>query len=472
MKLLRPATAIQSSVIDDLDKENGGQHPLTGEREIMHGNAACIQKESGASEVSIRKNKPAKSLGIVEFPRGILIVEDEGIVAADIERSLRALGYRVRGSVPSAEEALDKVAEVQPELVLMDIVLAGPMDGVAAADAIRERFNIPVIYLTSHTDLSTVQRAKQTEPYGYVVKPFDVRTLRVGIETALCRHEAETRLKEVQRQAEAERMRLEEQLRQSQKNETVGQFVNAIAHDFNNLLMPILGYTELMQESLNIADPLRTKLNMIQSCAQRAADLTRYLLSFSRKRMLEMTLTNLNEVLTKFRPIFQRLIPEDIKLEICLDPKTVQVKVDPMQIEQLVMNLAVNARDAMEGGGTLTIETSSIRLHTDPAPGTRGLRPGHYSVLKVRDTGTGMDQKTLARIFEPFFTTKPNGKGTGLGLATVRSIVKQHGGWIDVESHPGHGTVFTIYLPKAETISPTAEALLRDVHEAFGRHPR
>jgi len=247
-----------------------------------------------------------------------------------------------------------------------------------------------------------------------------------------------------------DRKQLEEQFRQAQKMEAVGRLAGGIAHDFNNLLMVIQGYADLLAERLPAGESLRRNAEQIQTAAQRASALTRQLLAFSRKQIMEPKVLSVHAVVSEMEKMLRRLIGEDIDLVTSTMPDLWLVKADRGQIEQVIMNLAVNARDAMPSGGRLTIETANVELDALTSHPTIALAPGKYVVLSVTDNGCGMDEKTQAHIFEPFFTTKEKGKGTGLGLATVYGVVKQSGGYVWVYSEPGHGTTFKIYLPKIE----------------------
>jgi two-component system, cell cycle sensor histidine kinase and response regulator CckA len=256
-----------------------------------------------------------------------------------------------------------------------------------------------------------------------------------------------------------QRRQLEVQLWRSQKMEAVGRLAGGIAHDFNNLLTVITGYSDLVLANMHANEPRRQMIEEIKNAGERASSLTRQLLAFSRRQVLAPRPLDLNAVVTNLDKLLRRLIGEDIGVLNTLEPALWTVKADPGQIEQVLVNLAVNARDAMPGGGTLTIKTSNAVIDADGARAYNPpMIPGEYVLLRVSDTGCGMDQKTQALIFEPFFTTKPEGQGTGLGLSTVYGIVKQSGGYIWVESDAGRGATFSIYLPRSnEAVLPETE---------------
>ncbi len=254
-----------------------------------------------------------------------------------------------------------------------------------------------------------------------------------------------------------ERERTEEQLRekeeqflQAQKMEAIGRLAGGVAHDFNNILATIIVYSDLLLHDLKEGDPLRNDVEEMRRAADRAASLTRQLLAVSRRQVLEPKVLNLNDIVNSMEQMLQRLIGEDIELVTALSPDLGNVRADSDQIGQVIMNLVVNSKDAMPGGGRLMIETSNVSPDDSYAREHMSVTPGPYVMLAVADTGCGMDENTKSKVFEPFFTTKEKGRGTGLGLSTVYGIIKQSGGNISVQSELGKGTTFKIYLPRVE----------------------
>lgn len=497
----------------------------------------------------------------------IFIVEDEILVARDLEQQLTALGYTVVGIAASGEEALEQIERLQPQLVLMDIRLQGKMDGIATADVLRQQFSLPVVYLTAHADQATVARARITEPFGYILKPFEERELSTVVEMALYKHQAEQKLRASERRyamtlqsigdgviatdangyitlmnpvaekltgwamSEASgkaltavfaiihaetrlpianpvrqvlrdgvavglgddtvlqsrggdaliieasaapitddhgqctgvvlvfhdvtaRRRTEQQLRetenhlhQARKMDAIGRLAAGIAHDFNNQLTVINGYSRLLVRSMQGEDTRLTYLNRILAAGDRAEQLTHQLLAYSRRQVLQPQIINLNQIVIDTEQMLSRLIGEHIEIKIDLAPTLAQINADPTQFGQVLMNLVLNARDAMPNGGTVTISTANTVLAHEQLIRFPDLHPGPYVMLSVTDTGTGMTEEVRSQLFEPFFTTKEQGKGSGLGLATTYGIVKQSGGDIDVQSTVNHGSQFTIYIP-------------------------
>jgi len=265
-----------------------------------------------------------------------------------------------------------------------------------------------------------------------------------------------------------ERARLEEQVRQSQKMEAVGRLATGVAHDFNNLLTIVTGYSELLLASRNLDERQRTSLEEIRRAADRGGALTGQLLAFSRRRPLETRRISLNELLLGMERMLRRLIGEDINLVTIPAASPDTVECDPGRLEQVILNLAVNARDAMADGGTLTIETATASVGKGPQSGHLGVPAGRYVTLSVADTGSGMDEETRKHVFEPFFTTKAPGRGTGLGLATAYGTVNQMGGAIGISSEPGHGTTVQIYVPLAKEKGQAAR--LKPASKATSAH--
>ena len=243
---------------------------------------------------------------------------------------------------------------------------------------------------------------------------------------------------------------LEDQLRQSQKMEAVGMLAGGVAHDFNNLLTIINGYSQLLISATNSGDPNRQAVEQILNAGERAAELTNQLLAFSRRQAPKPKVIDLNSLVAGLGVMLRRLIGESIELSLSLESNAGRVRADPGQIEQVLMNLVINARDAMPAGGAIQVSTHMVTLTQPGAGRLQNLRAGRYALLEVRDTGKGMDAATVARLFEPFFTTKPEGRGTGLGLSTVLAIVTRAGGAIDVVSQPGAGAVVRVHLPRVD----------------------
>jgi two-component system, cell cycle sensor histidine kinase and response regulator CckA len=360
--------------------------------------------------------------------------------------------------VSQLEMGIARLAHGTIDLVLLDLSLPDS-HGLETVDKVQTQApNVPIVVLTGLDDEALADQAVRWGAQDYLVKgQLDRSYLTRAIRYAMERKQAERAL-----------LQSEAKLRHSQKMEGIGQLAGGIAHDFNNLLTVINSYSDMLLGDIGFEKPfLRNGLDQIKEAGHRAASLTRQLLAFSRQQVLEPKILDLNESVSNMAKLLRRLIGEDIALTLCPHPALGRVKADPGQVEQIIMNLAVNARDAMPRGGQLTIETMNVELDSASARAHQPVKAGSYVVLAVSDTGCGMDKEVQARIFEPFFTTKEPGKGTGLGLATVYGIVTQSGGNIWVSSELGRGTTFNIYLPRVEGeaerlgVSPVPDAALQ-----------
>jgi signal transduction histidine kinase len=394
-------------------------------------------------------------------PPSILIVEDDEGVALLQRRALERRGYNVR-SATSGPETISAVQQGAVDLIVMDYRLPDSTTGLDLLGTLKALgYEPPIIMVTGFSNETTAIEAlrkgfrhfvpKTTEYLDYLPDAVERVLKAVQTEQQLVEHVAR-----LQREI-AERKLLEDQLRQAQKMEAIGQLAGGVAHDFNNLLTIIIGYSDVLSASDDATPQQREMLQEIQQAAERAALLTRQLLAFSRKQILSPRNVNLNEIVGNMEKMLQRLIGEDIAIHTKLSPGLDTISADPGQLEQVVMNLIVNARDAMPLGGDIGIETANVQLDEIYAGARLEGQPGHYVMMAISDSGSGMDEATKARIFEPFFTTKEPGKGTGLGLATVYGIVKQSGGNILVYSEPGLGTTFKLYFPVAKSVAAKPE---------------
>ncbi len=503
----------------------------------------------------------------------IQIVEDDGLVAEDIRRSLEESGFAVSRAVPTAVQALESAKEDSPDLVLMDIKLKGDMDGTEAALKIHDLYDIPIIYLTAYCDTDVLEKAKLCGPFGYIVKPFDDRELKTTIEIALYKHAMEKRLKDSEqwllttlnsigdgvittdttgmitfinpvaesltgwnisealnqsldnvfqiinestgqpvgglarkvidegrvlsldnttllirrnstdkvligdsaapiRNKKGEitgtvivfrdithKRRMEEHLLTSQKMQSVGTLAGGIAHEFNNILGGIMGYTELALEDIPADSPGRDSLEEISKLSDRARDVIKQLLMFSSKSWQERTVLQPHLPVASGLRVLRATTPASIEIRSDISENTGPIMGDPIQLQQVLVNLCLNAVQALEGASGGLIEVGLWPVVPDAALLEKcpELSVREYTQLTVTDNGTGIEPEILHQIFDPFFTTKDVGKGSGLGLAVVHGIVKNHGGTIHVSSTPGRGTTVTAFFPKARAEQTVAD---------------
>ena len=383
----------------------------------------------------------------------VLVVEDSENDSHLVVRELERAGYEITHLRVDSRDSLRAALDTcRWDIVISDYNIPG-FNGTQALAMVREtQEELPFIFVSGSIGEETAVAAMRAGANDYVMKN-NLTRLVPAIEREL--REARAR---------SERQGLEDQLRQAQKMEAVGRLAGGVAHDFNNILTAILGYSQLIQQQLGTDHELSREIGEVEKAATRAAALTRQLLAFSRRQVLQLRVLDLNEVVEGIENMLRRLIGADVDLSIAYGVDLGRVKADAGQVEQVLMNLIVNARDAMPEGGKLTIETANVDL----AAGRADAAPGSYVTLAVIDTGTGMDEATRARIFEPFFTTKESGRGTGLGLSTVHGIVKQSGGTIEVRSELGSGTTFTVYLPRVEAAMEARRAPKRQGEMASG----
>jgi two-component system cell cycle sensor histidine kinase/response regulator CckA len=376
----------------------------------------------------------------------VLILEDSPVDAEltvmELRRAKLALEFE---RVYDADAMRAALASAKWDIVLSDWSMPG-FSALDALDVLRETGeDIPLIIVSGTVGEDMAVDAMRAGARDYVLKDRLAR-LAPAIEREL----RECHARRAQRQAEEALRESERQRRQAQKMEAIGRLAGGIAHDFNNVLSVILSYGDMMLAEMKPDDRMRSDVEEIHRAGRRAADLTRQLLTFSRQQVLEPKVLDLNEVLLRMDRMLQRILGADVDLVSLPAPSLGRVRVDPTSIEQVIMNLVVNARDAMPTGGKLTLETGNVVLDETYARDHVDVQPGAYVMFAATDTGTGMDRATLARIFEPFFTTKEKGKGTGLGLSTVFGIVKQSSGSVWVYSEVGKGTSFKVYLPRVD----------------------
>lgn len=383
--------------------------------------------------------------------QNILIVGDDKSAYKNLGLILEGNAYMIY-TAGTGEEALEEAKGRAFRAAFLDMELPD-MKGTALLGPLREiQPDMMSIMVTNHADLENAMQALSKGASAYVVKPLNsdevLAILGKAFETQRLLMENK-RLHEEARRQPAER-EPDEQFFQSREMEAMGRLAGGVAHDFNNLLTTIMGHSDIILMDLKVDDPIRQDLLGIKGAADRAASLTRQLQAFSRRQVLQPTVLDLNRVIKDMEERLRKLLGEDVKLSSVLGPDIGYVKADPEKMEQVILDLAANAGDAMPDGGKLTIETARVDLDDSYARKGRIVEAGRYIMMAVSDTGVGMDKDTQTQIFEPFFTTKDKGRGIGWGLSAVYGIVKQSGGFIRVYSEPGQGATFRIYFPRVE----------------------
>ena len=371
----------------------------------------------------------------------VLVVEDEGLIAEELRERLVRMGMVVAGVAASAEEAIAFANEMEPTLVLMDIRLKGRTDGISAAATIRKRHQIPVIFITAHSDPVTVERAKQVDPAGYLIKPFTEQELIVAIQMALHRHSTE---------------QIARRLVDTQRIESLGRMAASVAHAFSNLLVPIMGNASVAALEVDPESPTGVRLERISAAAERAAELCRQMRAYTGSGQIEVGLHDVNEIIMEIRDLLQVAVrPGRATLAFELADDLPEVRADRSQIQQIIMNLVLNAAEAVTTNGAIAVRTRFASGSV--ADGRLNLSiSGDQVLIEVVDNGCGIDDRIRPHIFEPFFTTRFMGRG--LGLSAVQGIVRGHGGAITLESQSGVGSTLRVHLPVAAH-APGAEEI-------------
>jgi signal transduction histidine kinase len=374
----------------------------------------------------------------------ILVLDDDEALRNLIIRTLTKSGITSAGAAKGSEAI--EMATANPSLLLLLDQKLPDMTGADVINALAQQpKKVSFIVMTGQGDERLAVEMMKLGAEDYLVKDTDFLTKLPGVIDRVFRNlETAKKLEK----SESEKAKLQYQLVQAQKMESVGRLAGGVAHDFNNMLGAILGYSELALKKIDPADPVHDYLDQIYKAAERSADLTRQLLAFARKQAITPKIIDLNETITGMLRMLQRLIGENIQLIVIPGKTPIKVNIDPSQVDQLLANLCVNARDAISNNGKITIETGLFKADTDFCQThSDAVINSEYAILSISDNGCGMDQETISHLFEPFFTTKELGRGTGLGLATIYGIMKQNEGFIEVISAPDSGTTFRLFLP-------------------------
>ena len=390
----------------------------------------------------------------------VLVVEDSEDDTMIMLRELRREGYEVEHQrVELAASMREALAQDSWDIIICDHALPG-FDPIAALKIAQEsERDLPFIVVSGKIGEEMAVEGMRAGAADYIMKD---RLKRLGPAIARELQSAEERQRK--READEERVNLEEQLRQAQKMEAVGQLAGGIAHDFNNLLTVIVSYSTVLLKEISSDNPWHSDVSEIKNSGERAAVLTRQLLAFSRKQILKPKVIDLGQIVAGMESVVSRLISENIELQFRIDPQLHKIKADASQLEQIIINLAVNAQDAIPEAGKIVIRVRNVALDDHAGAKLGDLPGGDYLMLSVSDNGTGMDEETQSHIFEPFYTTKKVGKGTGLGLSSVFGIAKQSGGGVEVKSQPGRGSDFHIYFPSVDDLELDGTGAQPDSH--------
>lgn len=371
----------------------------------------------------------------------ILIVEDEAVVRMDIEEKLQSMGYQVSDYASSSEEAIRKVEELRPNLVLMDIKIEGNLDGIDTADQIKNRFNIPVVFATAHADEKTIKRARATQPFGYILKPINENELHAAVEIALYKHELELQ----RRQTEEEKERVREQLIQAQMTQAIANLAGGIAHNFNNALVGISGSIDLLQMELGEQEDLLKFTGPMKDSVQRMTSLTNQLMAYARGGKFHPKNISLQPFIDAARILLQYSLGSKIQINTDLPAEPLYIEADMTQLQMVLSAILTNSAEAMGGQGKIQISVKKVKLDEKLENTKIEIKNGVYARISIKDEGIGMDDETRSRIFEPFFSTKARGRG--LGMSAVLGIIQNHHGSLSVESAPEKGTTLNIFFP-------------------------
>ncbi len=373
----------------------------------------------------------------------LFILEDDETILRMLEAMVAKLGYSVVGSSTRGSD-IRQAIESHADMVLVDIHLDGRKSGIEAA-RILKKANVPYIFITADDNDDTVSSAKTTEPYGYLMKPISSSSLKAALELALYRRTMEVKLREK-----------DDQLKRIQRMDSIGRFAGGMAHEFNSLLTVMIGYSKFAQRQIGQSSPALESLVEIDKAARKAAHLTKQILSFSDHQLLDLQPTPVDLMLTRFSKFISPLLGEKFQLDITNSAHGTSPRLDVSGIEQALTNIVINASEAMPSGGTIRIAAST--QHEAPPQVPFPVKADSWLCLSISDSGIGIDPELLGRIFDPFISTKPSGQGHGLGLAIAYGIVRQHNGWINVDSTPGKGSTFSILLPTCTAVAESSSS--------------